>query len=331
MAQPGQLTIKDIAREAECSIRTVSRVLNDASNVKEETRARVLAITRNLNYSPDPQAQSLKTKRKRTIGVIVNTVASDVNRQRIETLARLFNTAGYAILISYADDLAVEEEILRRFAARTDALVVFTNLQAPRSAVLDDFARRGFPFILVDPPVQGPYPTVGIDRAAGYREAVRYLLSRGRRAIALVVEEFRVASRLEGYRAGLADAGLPFDESLVIPSEKGFRGGLGAAGKLLALHKTRGVDAALCHNDKVATGILSFLESEGARIPEEIALVGFDDDDYSAYLRPPLTTISQGGSEVGVHIYEQLFNRLELGIPMASRTFRTILVSRRSA
>ena len=91
------------------------------------------------------------------------------------------------------------------------------------------------------------------------------------------------------------------------------------------------MDAALCHNDKVATGVLSFLEGRGARIPEEIALVGFDDDDYSAYLRPPLTTISQGGSEVGVHIFEQLFNRLELGIPVASRTFRTILVSRRSA
>ena len=334
MAQLGQSpkpTIKDIAREAECSVRTVSRVLNDARNVNEETRARVLSIARSRNFSPDPQAQSLKTKRKRTIGVIVNSVTSDVNRQRIETIARLFNTAGYAILISYADEIAVEEEVARRFAARTDALVVFTNLQSPRSSVLDEFARQGFPFILVDPPVPGPYPCVEIDRAAGYREALRHLVSRGRRAMALVIEDFRSADRLAAYRAGLAEAGLAYDESLILHAGKGFRGGRDAAESVLALMRSRGVDAALCHNDKVAAGILSFLGDRGARVPEEIALVGFDDDDYSAFLSPPLTTIAQGGSEVGVHIYEQLFNRLELGGSIASRTFHTSLVLRRSA
>lgn len=334
MAQAGhrtKLTIKDIAKEAACSVRTVSRVLNGASNVNEDTRARVLAITRRRNYSPDPHAQSLKTKRKRTIGVVVNSITSDVNRQRIETIARLFNTAGYAILVSYADDTATEEELLRRFAARSDALVVFTNLQSPRSSVLDGFEQAGFPFILVDPPARGPYPAVEIDRAAGYREAVRHLLSRGRRSIALVIEEFRSGDRLEGYRAGLEDAGLAFDEGLVVRAAKGFRGGLEAAASLLALRRSRGVGAALCHNDKVATGVLSFLSERGVKVPDEIALVGFDDDDYSAYLAPPLTTISQGGSEVGVHIYEQLFNALELGSPIASRVFHTSLVLRRSA
>lgn len=325
------ITIKDIAREAECSIRTVSRVLNDASNVNEETRGRVLDIMRLRNYSPDTNAQSLKTKRKRTVGVIVNSVTSDVNRQRIETIARLFNTAGYAILINYADYIALEEEIMRRFAARTDALVVFTNLQSMRSPILDDFVQRGFPFILVDPPVRGPYPCVEIDRAAGYREAVRHLASKGRHAIALVLEEFRSLDRLEGYREGLANASLPFDEGLVLRTGKGFRGGRDAGEAVLALKKSRGVDAALCHNDKVATGILSVLQERGARVPEEIAIIGFDDDDYSSYLCPPLTTIAQGGSEVGVHIYEQLFNRLELGSPISSRTFHTSLVLRHSA
>ena len=255
MAQIGQrtkLTIKDIAREAECSIRTVSRVLNDARNVNEETRARVLAITRNRNYSPDPHAQSLKTKRKRTIGVIVNSVTSDANRQRIETIARLFNTAGYAILISYADDIAVEEEVVRRFAARTDALVIFTNLQVPRSAALDGLDEAGLPFILVDPPSRGAYPAVGIDRAAGYREAMHHLVSRGRRSIALVIEEFRSADRLQGYRRGRGRVPR-LRQAVVVRAGKGFRGGREAAAALLALREARGIDAALCHNDKIAT------------------------------------------------------------------------------
>jgi LacI family transcriptional regulator len=325
------ITIKDIAAEAGCSIRTVSRVLNEASNVNAETRARVLAVTKRRNYSPDPHAQSLKTKRKRTIGVIVNSVTSDVNRQRIETLSRLFNTAGYAILISYADDIEVEEELVRRFAVRSDALVVFTNLQAPRSEVLDDFALRGFPFILVDPPMRGPYPTIEIDRASGYRDAVRHLVARGRGSIALVLEEFRTAERLAGYRAGLGDSGLGFDESLVLRSGKGFQGGREVAQALLGLMRTRGVNAALCQNDKVATGLMSFLHERGRRVPEDLAIVGFDDDEYSAYLTPPLTTIAQPGSEVGAYIFEQLFNRLGLGSEIRNKTYGTNLVPRQSA
>ncbi len=333
MAQAGQrakLTIKDIASEAGCSIRTVSRVLNGASNVNEDTRAKVLAITRSRNYSPDPLAQSLKTKRKRTIGLIVNSVTSDANRQRIETIARLFNTAGYAILISYADDILMEEEILRRFAARTDALVIFTNLQAPGSAALDGLSETGFPFILVDPPLRGSYPAVEIDRSSGYLEALRHLASRGRRSIALVTEDFRSAERLEGYRRGLEEESIAYDEALVVRAKKGFRGGREAASSLLALRETRDLDAALCHNDKIATGILSYVKDRGLRVPEDIALVGFDDDDYAPYLSPPLTTISQGGSEVGVHIFEQLFNALELGCPVASRVFHSSLVVRQS-
>ncbi len=334
MADTGQgagITIKDIAREAEVSVRTVSRVINRASNVSEPTRERILAITRARNYSPDPQAQSLKTKRRRTIGIIVNTVTSDVNRQRIETIARLFNTAGYAILVSYADDLVLEEELMRRFAVRTDALVVFTNLQAPSSPILEDFRARGFPFMLVDPPLRGPHPSVEIDRASGYSDAVRHLVSKGRRSIALVIEDFRSAERIEGYRRGLLEAALPFDEGLVLRAGKGFRGGRDAAESILALKAARGVDALLCHNDKVATGILSVLQERGIRVPQELALVGFDDDDYSAYLSPPLTTIAQGGSEVGVHIYEQLHNHLELGSPISSSSVRTSLVQRASA
>jgi len=160
---------------------------------------------------------------------------------------------------------------------------------------------------------------------------VKHLAAAGRRRIALVIEEFRSADRLAGYREGLAEAGLSFDESLVLRVGKGFLGGRDSASGLLSLKESRGIDSALCHNDKVATGLLSFLRERGVAVPEDIALVGFDDDDYSAYLSPPLTTIAQGGGEVGVYIFEQLFNRLELGSPIASRIYSTSLVLRRSA
>ena len=334
MAQAGQrakLTIKDIASEAGCSIRTVSRVLNGASNVNEDTRAKVLAITRSRNYSPDPLAQSLKTKRKHTIGLIVNSVTSDANRQRIETIARLFNTAGYAILISYADDILMEEEILRRFAARTDALVIFTNLQAPGSAALDGLSETGFPFILVDPPLRGSYPAVEIDRSSGYLEVSAAPRPRG--DVGRSPSSPRISAAPKGSRA-TAEAWRRSPSPTTRLSSSAPRRASAAGARplssLLALRETRDLDAALCHNDKIATGILSYVKDRGLRVPEDIALVGFDDDVIAPYLSPPLTTISQGGSEVGVHIFEQLFNALELGCPVASRVFHSSLVVRQS-
>ncbi len=112
---------------------------------------------------------------------------------------------------------------------------------------------------------------------------------------------------------------------------KGFRGGMEAGESLLALMASRAVDAVLCQNDKVAAGLLSLLHERGLRVPEELAVIGFDDDEYSAYLSPPLTTIAQPGSEVGTYIYEQLFNRIELGSEIRSRTYGASLVPRRSA
>ncbi|HCM26673.1 MAG TPA: hypothetical protein DIC34_09045 [Treponema sp.] len=324
-------TIHEVAREAGVSARTVSRVMNDSANVRHDTRIRVRAIAERMEYRPDPSARALKSGRKRVIGIVANAVSSDATARRIEVISKLFNAAGYAALVQFADTSEIEEAAVRDVAPRCDGLIVFTNLRTPASPALDALTASGYPFILVDPPLAVPYPAVRVDRRSGYREAVKYLAHKGRSRFILLIEEFRSSERIAGFREGLAEAKLSFSEEMIVRTGKGFAGGQAAAAGIARRCAAGSADATLCHNDKIALGLLGSLTAAGLRIPEDISLVGFDDDAFSAYVTPPLTTIAQGGGDVGAFIFEQLKNRIEYGTPVESRTFGTGLIQRASA
>jgi len=328
-------TIHDVAKAAGVSARTVSRVLNDAANVREDTRRRVLDFAERMDYRPDPAARALKSGRKRVVGIVANAVTSDATQRRIEVVSKLFNAAGYAILVQYADTSAVEESAVLDIAPRCDGLAVFTNLHEERSAAFDSLEASGYPLILVDPPVPVAYPAVRLDRRSGFRQAVSYLTHKGRSSIILLVEEFRSADRIEGYRDGLVEAGIVgADEEIGGRLEwtvKGFSGGC-AAGQAIISRFARGeADAVLCHNDKIALGLISALHGANLKVPEDVAVIGFDDDAYSAFVSPPLTTFAQTGGDIAAHIFEQLRNRIEYGTPVESRVFGTGLIQRASA
>lgn len=324
-------TIHDVAREAGVSARTVSRAINDAANVAPDTRRRVLEAAERLSFRPDPSARALKSGRKRMVGVVANAVSSDATLRRIEVVSKLFNASGYAMLLQYADSFEVEESAVKEAYPRCDGLVVFTNLRSERSTIFDSLAEEGYPFVLVDPPGAVSYPSVRVDRRSGYREAVKYLNAKGRRRFLLLVEDFRSAERIEGFREGLAAAGLSFAEGFVAHTVKGFEGGFRAAEDAAELRRSGELDAVLCHNDKIALGLIAGLRARGIEVPSDVAVVGFDDDAYGAYAAPPLTTIAQGGGDVGAYIFEQLRNRIEYGTPVQGKTFGTGLVTRASA
>ncbi|GAB1481952.1 HTH-type transcriptional repressor PurR [Treponema sp.] len=324
-------TIHDVAREAGVSARTVSRVLNEAVNVRAETRSLVLSVAERLAFRPDPSARALKSGRKRVIGLVANAVSSDATLRRIEILSKLFNASGYAAMVQFADTSAIEEAAIRELAPHCDGLIVFTNLSSPHSPSLDELDANSYPFILVDPPLAVSYPAIHVDRRSGYREAVKYLASKGRSQFLLVIEDFRKSERIAGFQEGLAQAGLNFDEINILRTSKGFAGGRQAAsGVETAFHDGR-VDAVLCHNDKIALGLMGELQAKGIRVPEDMAIIGFDDDAFSAFMRPALTTIAQGGGDVGAYIFEQLRNRIEYGTPIESRSYGTGLIQRDSA
>ncbi len=330
--------INDVASACGVSIRTVSRVMNERAHVRGATRQRVLEAAERMGYKPDPNAQALQSGRKKMVGVVANSVSSDATLQRIEVVSKLFNAAGYAVLVQFAETGEVEEAAVRSCAPRCDALVIFTNLRSSTSSTLDGLAGSGYPFILVDPPRSVPYPSIHLDRRSGYRDAVRYLAHKGYGRLVLVLEDFRSSERLAGFQEGLALEGRSFDEAQVVRTGKGFSGGVSAAAEVAAIlaegagpgsgQKAKGI---LCHNDKIALGLMNALMARGIRIPQDAGIVGFDDDAYGAFVAPPLTTIAPGGGDMGAYIFEQIQNRIEYGSPVGSRTFATGLIIRESA
>jgi LacI family transcriptional regulator len=305
--------------------------MNDAVNVRSDTRVRVLETAERMGFRPDPSARALKSGRKRAVGIVANTVSSDATQRRIEVVSKLFNAAGYAILVQYADTSEIEEAVINEVAPRCDGLIVFTNLSTARSRSLDALNADGYPFILVDPPLSVPYPAIRLDRRSGYREAVKYLAHKGRTKFLLLIEEFRSSERISGFREGLEQAAFSFQETMITRTGKGFAGGRSAAAEIGRRFAAGELDAVLCHNDKIALGLIGALAEQGIRVPQNVAVVGFDDDAYAAFVSPPLTTIAQGGGDVGAYIFEQLKNRIEYGSPVESRTFGTGLIMRSSA
>jgi LacI family transcriptional regulator len=323
-------TLRDVAQACGVSSRTVSRVINGQAYVREEKRRQILDAAERMGYRPNASARSLRSGKTWTVGIVANSVSSDTTLQRIEVISRLFNAAGFSILTQFAETDEMEAVAVGALVPRCDGLVVFTNLRVSSSPVLDSLALRNYPFILVDPPHSVPYPSVRINRSSGYRQAVRYLIHRGRRKVALVIEEFRSSERIEGFREGLLEEHVEFSENRIYKTTKGFEGGQKAAEWVAQGYGASRIDGLICHNDKMALGLLGALLDRGIRIPRDLALIGFDDDAFSAYLRPALTTIAQGGEDVGAYIFQQLYRHIEYGNPVESRTFDTGLIIRSS-
>lgn len=319
-----------MAKKAGVSARTVSRALNGDAKVNPGTRSRIMVVAEKLAYRPDPAARALKSGRTMAIGVVANTVSSDASLRRIESLSKLFNAAGYAIVMQYADSFPVEEAAVREIAPRCDGLAVFTNLPSGRCAAFDELEARGYPFILVDPPTQTPYPELRIDRRSGYRDATRHLIRKGRSRLAILVEEFRSEPRVEGFRQGLEDAGLHYSEKMLLRTGKGFKGGRDAVPAIESLLRETGVQAVVCHNDKIALGLMAGLAERGIEVPRDLGLVGFDDEAFSPFLTPALSSIAQMGGDLGACAFEQLRNRIEYKTPIEGRSFETALVARAS-
>ena len=324
-------TIGDVARHCGVSTRTVSRVLNDRPNVRPDVRQRVLQVAEQLGYRPDPTARALKLGHKHIIGIVANAVSSDTTLRRIEVISKLFATSGYAVLMQFAESPEMEEAAIHNIAIRCDGLVIFSNLHSAHSPALHWLETQKIPFIIVDPPVDLTFPAIHIDRRSGYREGVRYLVQKGRRELLLVVESFRASERIAGFMEGLEREGLRFRSSRILHTAKGFQGGADIAPAVMELINTEHIDGILCHNDKIALGLLGALQQQGVSIPQEVAIIGFDDDGFSGYSNPPLTTIAQTGGDVGAFIYEQLKNAIEYGTAIESRKFGTGLVLRASA
>ncbi len=328
-------TLEKVARLAGVSRATVSRVVNGAPTVDADIRDRVLRAVRELDYVPNPAARSLVTHRTGSYALVVPEPSSRVfsDDQFFATIIR-----GVSVELEAADQQlalmlassATSHTRIERYAlgGHVDG-VIFASVHGadPMPATL---ARHGVPVITCGRPLsQYPVPFVDVDHAGGVVKAVRHLLDIGRRRIATIAgPQDMVAGieRLAGYRASLRDSRR---RSIVAVGD--FTRESGAVAMRQLLEDDPKLDAVFVASDLMAEGALRTLRQVGRRVPDDVAVVGFDDVDMAQYTAPPLTTVRQPIEEMGRHLVRQVL-RLARGEQIDTETvLATTLVRRESA
>ncbi len=307
------VTIRDVARLAGVSPMTVSRVINASAQVRPGTRSRVEKAIVELGYVPSRLARGLSAQRTGTLAVIVPDVANPFFTLIVRGAEDVARRAGYrVILCDTRADLGVEREVIEEMIAhRVEGLVI-----APVSDRSRDHLRRlgqfGIPFVLVDRTV----PDVDADAVLGdsgdgARRLVEHLVSLGHRRIAMIVESDEVSTardRRRGYEAALDAAGIPLDPTLVADATVDPGGGFDGMRRLL--EQVERPTAVFTVNNLVAVGAIEAVRAAGLEVPDDIALVCFDDIEYASRLYPFLTVMEQPAETFGTLSTQLLLERI---------------------
>ncbi len=303
------------------SVATVSRVLNDYVDVKDETRERVLKIARDLDYTPSAAARTLVMQRSRVIGVLLETGEGHPDLQHpffqevLVGLKRGLGAAGYDLLLfatEHPGNGFSEHSFVRRARHhRVDGVVVMGV--DPRSAELQKLARSRIPCVAVDLDLVGRRTGHVIsDNLGGARLAVRHLHDCGHERIAIVTGMLSTrpgVDRLLGYREELEALGLPYRDDYVQEGDFYFESGRAGMQALLELDQPP--TAVFAAGDLMAAGCVRGAEERGVRIPGDVAVVGFDDIQLAAMVQPALTTIRQDKIGLGAAAGEALLRMIE--------------------
>jgi LacI family gluconate utilization system Gnt-I transcriptional repressor len=295
----GRVTLDDVAAVAHVSPITASRALRGQANVSPELAARVQEAARKLGYVPDPAARALASARSTLVPVLVPALDSRVFVELLEAVHRSLRAAGFQPLIGVThDDAAEEEQLLRTDLLHRPAGLIVTGLErsAAARALLE---ASGLPCVhVLDAPAGGH--GVGWSQEAAGHAVTQHLLERGRKRIAFIAARpgLQVQQRAEGYRRALREAGL-YDARREVLDPRPASIALGAE-LFEELHeRQRGTDAIVFAGDDLAQGALLAAPRLHVRVPQQIAVTGFDDLAGSDRMLPPLTTVRTSGARLG--------------------------------
>lgn len=327
-------TIRDVASHAGVSHQTVSRVINGNPNVSVITREKVLATISELGYVPSPMARGLISNRTHSIGIVADDISDQFFARVVAGAERAARARGYYLMIGSVEPEDDERGYLRLMLERRVEGLLLARPSVPlQISDLAPVMQAGVPIVSVG---SSGVPGIGVDvdnRQGGY-DATRHLLEHGHRAIATIVGPAdwpSSAARLAGYRKAIAEAGVPYDETLVEQADNwGLESGRAAAARLC--EGGASFTALFAHSDLTALGAIRQLRLSGRSIPQDISVVGYDDLPVAAYVDPPLTTVHQPMEEVGALAASLLLDQLVEGVGRVDeeRLLPAELVSRQS-
>jgi LacI family transcriptional regulator len=305
-------TIRDVAAAAGVSPATVSRVLNGKEDVGADLRRRVLGTVTELGYRRNGPARSLRTRAAQVLGLIISDITNPFFTAVVRGAEDEAQLAGYSVVLANADeDVAKEARYLEVAAAEQMAGVLLSPASSEQTSI-GVLVERGIPVVTIDRRLTAaPVDTVTVNNHQAAREATAHLVGQGCRRVGLVagpVQTTTGARRLAGYRAALRDAGRTFDPALIAYADFRTAGGYAATGQLL--RQRRPPDGLLFANNLMTVGGLQAIAEAGLAIPDDIAVVGFDDAIWATALRPPLTVVAQPTYEIGQTAARLLLRRV---------------------
>jgi LacI family transcriptional regulator len=312
-----KVTLKQIAKELDVSISTVSKSLRNSLEIGEETRLKVQAFAKFYNYKPNNIALSLKNRKTKTIGIIIPEIVHYFFSTVINGIEQVANENGYSVIICLSDD-SFDKEVLNMEMLANGSIDGFIMSLSKETQLKGDFhhitevINQGMPVVMFDRVTNEILCDKVIidDKAAAY-EAVQSLIDKGKKKIALVttVDYVSVGKlRTDGYTKALLDNDIPFDEDLIIKIEDVDTCEI-IISKLL---EDKAIDAIFAVNELFAVTCIKTAHKIGLRVPEDLSVIAFTDGIISKYSTPTITTVSQSGIKMGNKAAKMLIERLEL-------------------
>ncbi|MEI4789100.1 catabolite control protein A [Bacillus sp. FJAT-53060] len=296
------VTIYDVAREANVSMATVSRVVNGNPNVKPTTRKKVLEAIDRLGYRPNAVARGLASKKTTTVGVIIPDISSIFYSELARGIEDIATMYKYNIILSNSDQNTDKElHLLNTMLGKQVDGIVFMGGNITDVHV-EEFKRSPVPIVLAaSVEEQAQTPSVNINYEQAIYDSVQLLVEKGHKRIAFVSgplsEPINSVRKLAGYKRALEEAGIAFDDVLVAEGDYSYDSGIEALANLL--EQSDKPTAVIAATDEMALGVIHGAQDRGVSIPEDLEVIGFDNTRLSLMVRPQLTTVVQPTYDIG--------------------------------
>lgn len=328
MQKAKEVTIYDIARKLNLSPATVSRGLQDHPAISKKTKKKIFDMVDELGYRTNHFARNLRKQHTKTIGVLVHELNSNFITSVLAGIEKVTTEEGYDIIIAHSSESFTKEAANAKnlFDKRVDGLIASLAFDTTNLDHFKPFTDKGVPVLFFDRVEQdGNNTVIIIDNAKCGYVATQHLIEQGCKRIVHITSSLKrnvYSHRFKGYKDALFDNGIEFDDSLLIVGDLSEQAGIDAAKRILKMKPLP--DGAFITNDFVAAVCMRTLKEHDILIPEDIAVVGFNNDAIGHLIEPPLTTINYPGNDVGEIAARNLINHLK-GISSIQQT-NTIIV-----
>jgi len=288
------VTIYDVAREANVSMATVSRVVNGNQNVKPATRKKVLEVIERLEYRPNAVARGLASKKTTTVGVIIPDISNNIYAEAARGIEDIATMYRYNIILANSDQNEDKELNLldTMLGKQVDGIVMMSDAVTPK--LYQSMEHSPVPIVLAGSVDEtNKFPSVNIDYFQASYEAVQMLLDNGHKRVAFVSSPLaytiNVSFKLKAYKKALADAGLEIDEQLIIADDGTYDSSLEAWETLSAIDNPP--TAFFAGSDEIAIGLIHGAQDNGKKVPEDVEVISFEDSKLARMVRPQLTSV----------------------------------------